>query len=948
MSFICRWRRLRLQIFYMLLALGTAAIWLLAVPTLIRATAPLAPSQSASNQSANQSAPSQSVLAFGEQLMQQGKQFYDAERFADAVLTLEQAVQLYQAQGDPLGQALALCNLSLSQQQLSNWTAASAAIQQSLALLNPASESELPDYSLAHVLAQAWDIQGRLYLLQGQAESALKSWQQAATAYENAGEPAAVLTAQINQANALQQLGFYRQSIQLLQQIADQFSSRTADSPADLAANLAETVALRSLATALLVAGDLPKSRLALEQSLEIAQQIAQQSGSNAAQTAIGAAYLGLGNLTLAEATARLSLLDLTPATALPLLNAPTPSADLVQAALQQRAQAAAQQFQQQADLALDFYQQAASQAHSAQTQLQAQLKQLHLLVETQQWPLALALYPSLQRQLNSQPASRSAIYNQIEFAQILAQLVQQPASPALSLTLNPALSLQAIAEILASAHQQAIALKDSRAQSDALGSLGELYETTQQWPAAQRLTEQALGISQALDAADLSYRWQWQLGRLLKAQGNPAAAVLAYQQAVETLQSLRRDLVAVNRDLQFSFRERVEPVYRELVELLLQPNAKLAQLAQARDVIEGLQVAELDNFFREACLDTQFQLDRLVDRGTAPAAIFYTILLSDRLEVILKLPEQALIHYSTDIPQATVEATADQFLNELKKPLVSQALQTSSRQLYDWLIRPATAALAQSQITTLVFVLDGALRSLPMAALWDGEHYLLERYSLAIAPGLSLPNPQPLQPSHLRALIAGLSEARPNFPALSFVNQEIQEIQADLPSQVLLNQEFTRDNFQQAVRSDVFPIVHIATHGQFSSNASETFILAWDQPLTVYELSQLLQANDLANRDPIELLVLSACQTAVGDRRATLGLAGVAVRAGARSTVASLWSLDDGSGALFMRQFYQELVNAPISKAEALRLAQQHLLADPQYQAPRFWAAYVLLGNWL
>ena len=164
----------------------------------------------------------------------------------------------------------------------------------------------------------------------------------------------------------------------------------------------------------------------------------------------------------------------------------------------------------------------------------------------------------------------------------------------------------------------------------------------------------------------------------------------------------------------------------------------------------------------------------------------------------------------------------------------------------------------------------------------------------------------------------------------------------------MLFNQDFTRAKFQQAVSADPVPIVHIATHGQFSSNASETFILAWDQPLTINELSNLLQTHDLTNREPIELLVLSACQTAVGDRRATLGLAGVAVRAGARSTVASLWNLDDSSGALFMRQFYQELLKAPISKAEALQLAQKSLLADPQYQAPRFWAPYVLLGNWL
>ncbi|NEQ27027.1 MAG: CHAT domain-containing protein, partial [Microcoleus sp. SIO2G3] len=264
-----------------------------------------------------------------------------------------------------------------------------------------------------------------------------------------------------------------------------------------------------------------------------------------------------------------------------------------------------------------------------------------------------------------------------------------------------------------------------------------------------------------------------------------------------------------------------------------------------------------------------------------------------------------------------------------------------------DWLIRPAEAALANRSIETLVFVLDGALRNIPMAALYDGQHYLVERYSIALAPGLQLLDPKPLQ-GRLRALVAGLSAARENFPPLSFVQTEVDRIQADIRSDVLFNESFTRANLRDRLRRDPVAIVHIATHGQFSSNADDTFILAWDSPIRVNELSQLLETRSLENRNSLELLVLSACRTAVGDRRATLGLAGVAVRAGARSTIASLWSLDDDSGAVLMSEFYKELAQNPASKAEALRRAQQTLLANPQYAAPRFWAPYVLLGNWL
>ena len=97
-----------------------------------------------------------------------------------------------------------------------------------------------------------------------------------------------------------------------------------------------------------------------------------------------------------------------------------------------------------------------------------------------------------------------------------------------------------------------------------------------------------------------------------------------------------------------------------------------------------------------------------------------------------------------------------------------------------------------------------------------------------------------------------------------------------------------------------------------------------------------------------MQLLVLSACQTAAGDKRAALGLAGAAIRAGAGSTVASLWQIDDESTAMFIGVFYRELKNANISKAEALRRAQLQLLKHPNYNAPSFWSTYVLVGNWL
>jgi CHAT domain-containing protein len=142
--------------------------------------------------------------------------------------------------------------------------------------------------------------------------------------------------------------------------------------------------------------------------------------------------------------------------------------------------------------------------------------------------------------------------------------------------------------------------------------------------------------------------------------------------------------------------------------------------------------------------------------------------------------------------------------------------------------------------------------------------------------------------------------------------------------------------------------VVHLATHGQFSSKAEDTFILTWDDRININQLNNVLKTRDRTESSIIELLVLSACQTAVGDKRAALGLAGMAVRAGARSTLASLWSVNDAATASFMIQFYQNLADSKVTKAEAVRRAQQSLLQNPEYSHPYFWAPFILVGNWL
>jgi CHAT domain-containing protein len=812
-------------------------------------------------------------------LEQQGRHYYEVEQYSEAIAVWQQAIAIFQSTGDRLEQAKTLSNLSLAYQQLGNWTEAEAAIQSALTVLDTPGLPRSTDrfsarrQSRTQILAQTWDVQGRLQLSRGNGETALTTWRQAAELYAQLDDRDRLTRNQINQAQALQALGLYSQAQEQLTT-----ATQTLQEQPDSAL---KAIGLRSLGNVLRATGNLAESRQVLQQSLTVATAIANPQE-------IGEALLSLGNTAAA---------------------------------------------QQDTDAAIAFYQQAAT--HSLLTAVPAQLHQLDLLLATDRQEAARSLLPQIQAQIDRLPLGRTAIYARINYAQSLMKLDDREA--------------EQIAEVLAIALQHARSLQDARAQSYAIGTLGHLYEQTQQWAEATTLTQQALNIAQTLDAADIAYQWQWQLGRLFRQQQDITGAIAAYDEAVKNLQLIRYDLVTVNSDVQFSFRDKVEPVYRQLVDLLLQPHNGVEpsqeNIRQARTTIEALQLAELDNFFRAACLAPKQELDAVVDREDPTAAVIYATILSDRVEVILKLPQQPLRHYATILPQDRVEQTLEELRRNIAEPDALQQTQTQSQQVYNWLIQPGADAIAQSHIKTLVFVLDGLLRNIPMSALYDGHQYLIEKYAVALSPSLHLFEPKPLRSVQLNALVVGLDRSRHGFSSLPYVSNELEQIRSEVQSQVLLNQQFTTQAFQTKMNSRSFSIVHLATHGQFSSTAEETFILAWDKPINVNELNTLLRSRD---QQPLELLVLSACETATGDRRAALGLAGVAIRAGARSTIASLWSVNDESTALLMNQFYQALIERSQPKAEALRRAQLTLLKTPEYQLPLFWAAYVSIGNWL
>jgi CHAT domain-containing protein len=415
----------------------------------------------------------------------------------------------------------------------------------------------------------------------------------------------------------------------------------------------------------------------------------------------------------------------------------------------------------------------------------------------------------------------------------------------------------------------------------------------------------------------------------------------------------VRDSLLSSNGDLQLSFQEEMEPTYRNYMRLLLaSPSPDLKKVIQ---INEGLQIARLENFLRCGKLDL-VALNQLQNLKNVPSVI-NIIDLGDTIEIIVQSPDASLHHHSVD--SKLVRFQVNQLLEALQgEKLINineNAITDYSQKIYEYLITPIKTYIPSSG--TLVFTLDKSFQSLPMGLLYDGKHYLIEHYSIAETLDSRVRQPRVLHENQMIALIAGLSKISPsyidknapkNMGNLPPSKQEVENVEKQTKSSVaLLDDKFTLKRFKQELTQNNFPIVHITTHGQFSSDPLKTVLVAYDKLINIRDFDSLIRGKTENSQDAIELLVLSACETAKGNKQSAMGIAGIAAQAGARSTVATLWRVDANSTALLMQEFYRGLNNG-LPKAEALRQAQLSLLSNPQYQKSYYWAPFLLVGSWL
>ncbi len=287
------------------------------------------------------------------------------------------------------------------------------------------------------------------------------------------------------------------------------------------------------------------------------------------------------------------------------------------------------------------------------------------------------------------------------------------------------------------------------------------------------------------------------------------------------------------------------------------------------------------------------------------------------------------LIPSSGQLEGVRVELTTADFRNQLRNLYVQLSRQdplrvgdpkSPSRQLYALLFESLTTILQREKITTLLIAADRGLQAVPFAALSDGRRYFGDRYAFSITPSLALTDLGTTGDPGQRLLALGASEFK-GLAALPLVPQELERIGPDGNKDLFLNQEFTPDRFLEKAGESTYNQLHVATHAEFKPggpNASQ--LHSGIGPISMSELAKLRKERQGV---PLDLVVFSACRTALGDANAELGFSGLALQAGARSAVGTLWYVDDVVTSAYFVQMYRYL-NQGIPKAEAMQLTRQ------------------------
>jgi CHAT domain-containing protein len=838
-------------------------------------------------------------------------------------------------------------------------------------------ESYPPDAALAEQ-AVVHENLARAHQRLGQPAAALNAWEAATAAYQQLGNGSQVGRMLTEQAQVYLSQGQHRRAIALLC-MPDAADTVTADTEEkdetdcvpgsslaiadDSNDTLGEVAALGSLGESYRLLGDYDKAEGFLYQGLALAEEAGYSQFEAPMLNSLGSIY---------NRQAQVAFRRAEDARQIGLSAESDPRAGLTGIADEFASQAQASE-----DEALQFLLHAlgmVQQQNDLTGELQTQLNLLPIYRRQMNEAELTATQRRIGELIDQLPANRQTAYGAIALGKSYQPL--RAAFNCQTLQNSPAwgtTSREQSQAWLARGATLAADINDQRAESFAKGELGHLAECQSNWETAMALTQAAsLAATEGLESTDSLYLWQWQMARIYREQAQLETALTYYEQAVATLDSIRTEILVADQDVQFDFRDTVEPIYRELIALQLtlalpdepvptkqnvesSPQSQSAALLESALVAtDSLRLAELQNYFGNDCILEPVAAARvdLLAASTNTAVLSSIIFPNGQTVLMATIPNRPtrVIRIGNS---EQLQADIINFRLGLAAYFEEGYDTTLAEALYGQIIAPLKEDLEAANINTLVFIQDGFLRSVPMGALYDGQQFLIEKYAVATTPALTLTAPEARQTEGMQALVLGSSQevtvGDRRFSALQAVPTEVESIVSALPgSKSFLDEAFSKQQLEQALQENNYSILHFATHGQFSPDPQDNFIITGlGETVTFGQLESFIRSSTPDNQQ-VDLVMLTACETAAGDDRATLGLAGVAIRAGARSAIASLWQADDLTTAQITQDFYKYLQDPNLNKAQALQQAQINALRSSASVTPGMWAPLILVGNWL
>ncbi len=497
--------------------------------------------------------------------------------------------------------------------------------------------------------------------------------------------------------------------------------------------------------------------------------------------------------------------------------------------------------------------------------------------------------------------------------------------------------------------------------RAQALAAMAGLYAYQGHHNDAARLYQQASHSALLGQAVVWAAEWATQQAKQEQASGQTRAALASWQRSSDWYWQQRKPLAQLWRAQGSNFRLKAGVVFEQIVrQQLSQSQLSQQTLRSIQNQWERLKVAELAEYNGD-CLLAQAQPLSEAQQADPGSVVVYPILLEDRLELLVQRGAGELERRKVDVGREEINQTLDELLNTVESKGDEARIRRLAQRLYQWLVAPIEHQMQGSK--TLVLVPDGRLRMLPPGLLHDGKQYLIERMASAAIPGLSLlrpPNASPAAPelasgeassvteiSNGRILLAGAD-------SVGVINavKELNNLQSLLGAgraTLVSGGDYRLERLQNEVRKRRYRIMHLASHARFDSAQGSGLLVttAHGGEINAQQISELVALTSDGGR-PLELLTLSACETARGDDRVALGLGGIAARTGARSALATLWRTDDESAYYFMEAFYRYWQDHPEEgRAQAARAAALHLRHQEEFQHPVHWAEFLLIGDW-